>query len=107
MHTVKRLPFRKELHLRLSRMDIDIHTLKRHLQMQHTGGKPPHHELISIRFLQGRLEELGLFSGVGGDITLDENGDAIKSIVFNTYVDGQVKWAETLDAEGKVVASAE
>ena len=47
------------------------------------------------------------FSGVGGDITLDENGDAIKSIVFNTYVDGQVKWAETLDAEGKVVASAE
>ena len=47
------------------------------------------------------------FSGVGGDVTLDENGDAIKSIVFNTYVDGQVKWAETLDAEGKVVASAE
>lgn len=47
------------------------------------------------------------FSGVGGNITLDENGDAIKSIVFNTYVDGQVKWAETLDAEGKVVASAE
>ena len=47
------------------------------------------------------------FSGVGGDITLDENGDAIKSIVFNTYVDGKVKWAETLDAEGKVVASAE
>lgn len=47
------------------------------------------------------------FSGVGGDITLDENGDAIKSIVFNTYVDGQVKWAETLDADGKVVASAE
>lgn len=47
------------------------------------------------------------FSGVGGDITLDENGDAIKSIVFNTYQDGAVKWAETLDAEGKVVASAE
>ena len=47
------------------------------------------------------------FSGVGGNITLDENGDAIKSIVFNTYVDGQVKWAETLDADGKVVASAE
>ena len=47
------------------------------------------------------------FTGVGGDITLDENGDAIKSIVFNTYVDGQVKWSETLDAEGNVVSSAE
>lgn len=47
------------------------------------------------------------FTGVGGDITLDENGDAIKSIVFNTYVDGEVHWSETLDAEGSVVASAE
>ncbi|MGN0978272.1 MAG: ABC transporter substrate-binding protein [Faecousia sp.] len=46
------------------------------------------------------------FTGVGGDITLDENGDAIKSIVFNTYVDGQVKWSETLDAEGNLVSSA-
>ena len=47
------------------------------------------------------------FTGVGGDITLDAGGDAIKSIVFNTYVDGQVKWSETLDAEGNVVSSAE
>ena len=47
------------------------------------------------------------FTGVGGDITLDANGDAIKSIVFNTYVDGQVKWSETLDANGNLVSSAE
>ncbi len=47
------------------------------------------------------------FTGVGGDITLDAGGDAIKSIVFNTYVNGQVKWSETLDAEGNVVSSAE
>ena len=47
------------------------------------------------------------FTGVGGDITLDENGDAIKSIVFNTYVDGQVKWSETLDANGNLVSSAQ
>ena len=46
------------------------------------------------------------FTGVGGDIKLDENGDAIKSIVFNTYVDGKVKWSETLDAEGNLVSSA-
>ena len=46
------------------------------------------------------------FSGVGGDITLDDNGDAIKSIVFNTYVDGEVKWSETLDADGNLVSSA-
>ena len=36
------------------------------------------------------------FTGVGGDITLDENGDAIKSIAINTYIDGEVKWTETL-----------
>lgn len=47
------------------------------------------------------------FSGVGGDITLDENGDAIKSIAFLTYVDGEPKWALTLDAEGNVVSQAE
>ena len=46
------------------------------------------------------------FTGVGGDIKLDENGDAIKSIVFNTYVDGEVKWSETLDADGNLVSSA-
>ncbi|MGM9549727.1 MAG: ABC transporter substrate-binding protein, partial [Faecousia sp.] len=47
------------------------------------------------------------FTGVGGDIKLDENGDAIKSIVFNTYVDGEVKWSETLDADGNLVSSAQ
>ena len=47
------------------------------------------------------------FTGVNGDITLDENGDAIKSIAVNTYVDGEVKWAETLGSDGKVVSKAE
>ena len=47
------------------------------------------------------------FTGVNGDITLDENGDAIKSIAVNTYVDGEVKWAETLSSDGKVVSKAE
>lgn len=40
------------------------------------------------------------FTGVGGDITLDENGDAIKSIAVNTFVDGAVKWTETLGSDG-------
>ena len=47
------------------------------------------------------------FTGVGGDITLDENGDAIKSIAVNTFVDGAVKWTKTLGADGKVVSKAE
>ena len=47
------------------------------------------------------------FTGVNGDITLDENGNAIKSIAVNTYVDGEVKWAETLSSDGKVVSKAE
>ncbi|MFZ2720548.1 MAG: hypothetical protein WAY38_01510, partial [Gemmiger qucibialis] len=47
------------------------------------------------------------FTGVGGKIKLDENGDAVKSIAFNTFVDGKVKWSETLDSDGNLVSSAE
>ena len=47
------------------------------------------------------------FTGVGGKIKLDENGGAIKSIAFNTFVDGKVKWSETLDSDGNLVSSAE
>ncbi len=47
------------------------------------------------------------FTGVGGDITLDENGDAIKSIAVNTFVDGAVKWTETLGSDGAVVSKAD
>lgn len=39
------------------------------------------------------------FSGVAGDIYLDESGDAIKPVVVNTYEDGQIKWLETLAPE--------
>lgn len=39
------------------------------------------------------------FSGVAGDIYLDENGDAIKPVVVNTYEDGQIKWLETISPE--------
>ena len=45
------------------------------------------------------------FTGVGGTFTLDENGDPAKQIVFNTFVDGQVQWFETLGPDGEVVAS--
>ena len=40
------------------------------------------------------------FSGVGGNIYLDENGDAIKPVVVNTYEDGKIKWLETIQPEG-------
>ena len=36
------------------------------------------------------------FSGVAGDIYLDENGDAIKPVVVNTYEDGKIKWLKTI-----------
>ena len=32
--------------------------------------------------------------------------DRLISCEFNTYVDGKVKWSETLDAEGNLVSSA-
>ena len=47
------------------------------------------------------------FTGVGGTFTLDENGDPAKQIVFNTYVDGQVQWFETLGPDGEIVAQRE
>ena len=47
------------------------------------------------------------FTGVGGTFTLDENGDPQKQIVFNTFVDGEVQWFETLGPDGEVVASRE
>ena len=36
------------------------------------------------------------FSGVAGDIYLDENGDAIKPVVVNTYEDGKITWLKTI-----------
>ncbi len=39
------------------------------------------------------------FTGVGGTFTLDENGDAPKSVVINTYEEGEVKWLMTLAPE--------
>ena len=36
------------------------------------------------------------FSGVAGDIYLDENGDAIKPVVVNAYEDGKIKWLKTI-----------
>ena len=47
------------------------------------------------------------FTGVGGTFTLDDNGDPEKQIVFNTFVDGQVQWFETLGPDGEVVAVRE
>lgn len=40
------------------------------------------------------------FTGVGGTFTLDKNGDALKSIIINTYDNGKVKWMMTLSPEG-------
>ena len=39
------------------------------------------------------------FSGVAGDIYLDEKGDAIKPVVVNTYEDGKIKWLQTIAPE--------
>ncbi len=40
------------------------------------------------------------FTGVGGTFTLDANGDPAKSVVINTYDNGEVKWMMTLSPEG-------
>ncbi len=37
------------------------------------------------------------FTGVGGTFTMDENRNAIKSVVINTYDAGKVKWLKTLE----------
>lgn len=40
------------------------------------------------------------FTGVGGTFTMDENRNAVKSVVVNTYENGKVKWLKTLSPEG-------
>jgi branched-chain amino acid transport system substrate-binding protein len=37
------------------------------------------------------------FTGVGGTFTIDENRNAVKSVVINTYENGKVKWLKTLE----------
>ena len=37
------------------------------------------------------------FSGVGGTFTIDENRNAVKSVVINTFEIGKVKWLKTLE----------
>ena len=37
------------------------------------------------------------FTGVGGTFTMDENRNAVKSVVINTYENGKVKWLKTLE----------
>lgn len=37
------------------------------------------------------------FTGVGGTFTMDENRNAVKSVVINTYEGGKVKWLKTLE----------
>ena len=58
----------------------------------------------TIRDALATLEISGLITG---DLKFDENGDAIKSIAVNTFVDGAVKWTETLGSDGVVVSKAD
>ncbi|ROR26333.1 amino acid/amide ABC transporter substrate-binding protein (HAAT family) [Mobilisporobacter senegalensis] len=37
------------------------------------------------------------FTGVGGTFTMDENRNAVKNVVINTYENGKVKWLQTLE----------
>ena len=51
--------FREELNFRLGGVDVYIHGICRHIQMQHTGGEFAHHDLIAVGFLQGGHHEAG------------------------------------------------
>ncbi len=37
------------------------------------------------------------FTGVGGTFSMDENRNAVKNVVINTYEAGKVKWLQTLE----------
>lgn len=41
-------------------MDVYVHSGKRHLQIQHAGGKPARQHLIAVGLLQGGGEQFGL-----------------------------------------------
>ena len=57
---VKHCLLREELDLCLGRVDIHIHSICRHIQMQHAGGEFAHHDLIAVSFLQCGHHEPGL-----------------------------------------------
>ncbi len=47
--------------------------------------------------IQEQLADTNGFVGATGNITLDENGDAVKSAVINKVVDGQFKYLTTVE----------
>ena len=51
--------FREKFYLGFCRMDVYVHGVGGKIQVKHTAGKPPHHQLIPVGFLQCRNEQLG------------------------------------------------
>ena len=56
---VKNRLFREKFHLGFCRMDVYIHGVGRKIQVKHTAGEPPHHQLIPVGLFQSRNEQLG------------------------------------------------
>ena len=59
IHCGKDLPLSAEFHFRLCGVDIHVHRIEFCLQMEHTGGKFPHHLLILVGLLQRRHHQTG------------------------------------------------
>ena len=54
MHRVEYLALRQELHLGLGRVNVHVHGLHGHIDLQHAGREPAHHDLVAVRLFSGR-----------------------------------------------------
>ena len=61
IHRVKHRAFIDKAHFQLGRMDVDVHRLEGHFQMQDTGGELPHHDAALKGLLQGRHSGAALY----------------------------------------------
>ena len=60
MHRVEDLPLREELDLRLGRVDVHVHGLHGHIDLEHAGREAADHDLVAVRLLHGGGEQTRL-----------------------------------------------
>ena len=53
VHRVEDLPLREELDLCLGRMDVHVHGLHGHIDLEHAGREAADHDLVAVRLLHG------------------------------------------------------
>ena len=119
MDAVKDTLFRKEAHLRLGGMHIDIHKLQRHLDVQHAGGESARHHLIAVGLLQCGGHGLGadmatideeqlaaaVAAGRGGQGYIAADGGLLPAAVHGDHFFGGLPSQHGIDGRGELTVT--